>query len=106
MDVTFNEIIEKFIDMIVNQLDSTHLSEPLHNTPTDQLHTRDPMLLSTTNVLDKTHSFTPTHPDPTNTVSAHPLHPLSFDTRVAIQQVQVAIKKDPYIKKIKAIKYK
>ncbi|RIA85118.1 hypothetical protein C1645_831260 [Glomus cerebriforme] len=39
MDITFNEIVNESIDMIVDQLDSTHLSDFLPNTSTDQLST-------------------------------------------------------------------
>ncbi|RIA87360.1 hypothetical protein C1645_740196 [Glomus cerebriforme] len=59
LDITFNEIVNESIDMIVDQLDSTHLSSSLPNLPTDQLSTRYRSPLSFTGILDKSHSFTP-----------------------------------------------
>ncbi|RIA86268.1 hypothetical protein C1645_829563 [Glomus cerebriforme] len=35
LDIIFNEIISELIDMIINQLDSTHLSETLPISPMD-----------------------------------------------------------------------
>ncbi|RIA80748.1 hypothetical protein C1645_838145 [Glomus cerebriforme] len=59
LDITFNEIVNESINMIVDQLDSTHLSSILSNPLTDQLSTRYLALLSSTDILDKSHSFTP-----------------------------------------------
>ncbi|RIA96859.1 hypothetical protein C1645_814698 [Glomus cerebriforme] len=84
MDITFNEIVSKSIDMIIDQLDSTHLLASC--------------------ILNKSHLFTPSH---TSFSKIDPsIRPLSFDTHVVIQRAQVAIKKDPCIKSIKAIKHK
>ncbi|RIA79851.1 hypothetical protein C1645_839773 [Glomus cerebriforme] len=104
MDITFNEIINKSIDIIIDQLDSTHLSEALPNIMPDQPITRYSPTLSSTGILDKSHSFIPSPVTSPNADS--PVRPLSFDTCVAVQQAQVAIRKDPCIKHIKAIKYK
>ncbi|RIA86779.1 hypothetical protein C1645_828740 [Glomus cerebriforme] len=82
MDITFNKIITESIDRIVDQLDSTHLSESY-----------------------KSHSFTPSLTSSSSQVGSS-IHLLSFDARVAVQRAQVAIKKDPCIKNIKAIKHK
>ncbi|RIA98598.1 hypothetical protein C1645_731492 [Glomus cerebriforme] len=41
-----------------------------------------------------------------NEIVDSPNHSLSFDTHVTVQKAQVAIKKNPYIKNIKAIKHK
>ncbi|RIA96640.1 hypothetical protein C1645_733130 [Glomus cerebriforme] len=104
MDITFNEIVNESIDMIIDQLDSTHLSEALPNIMPDQTITRYSPTLSSTGILDKSHSFTPSPVASPNADS--PVRPLFFDTRVAVQQAQVAIRKDPCIKHIKAIKHK
>ncbi|RIA92282.1 hypothetical protein C1645_820881 [Glomus cerebriforme] len=104
LNITFNEIVNKLIDMIIDQLDSTHLSSTLYNPTTDQLSTRYLAPLSSTGVLDKSHSFTASQNSSSQVDSS--IHPLSFDTRIAIQRAQVAIKKDPCIKNIKAIKHK
>ncbi|RIA98237.1 hypothetical protein C1645_812952 [Glomus cerebriforme] len=75
MNITFKEIVNELIDMIIDQIDSTHLLETLPNTSSS----------SNADTL---------------------VHLLSFDAYVAVQQAQVAIRKDPCIKQIKAIKYK
>ncbi|RIA89275.1 hypothetical protein C1645_825102 [Glomus cerebriforme] len=104
MDITFNEIVNESINMIVDQLDFTHLSTPLPNPLKDQLSTRYQTPLSSTGVLDKSHSFTPSHNSSLQIDTS--IRPLSFDARVAVQRAQVAIKKDQCIKNIKAIKHK
>ncbi|RIA94474.1 hypothetical protein C1645_817968 [Glomus cerebriforme] len=104
MDITFNEIINKLINIIVDQLDSTHLSAILPNLPTDQLSTRYLTLISSIDILDKSHLFTPPQSSASQIDSS--IRPLSFDTRVVIQKAQVVIKKDPCIKNIKTIKHK
>ncbi|RIA80815.1 hypothetical protein C1645_838019 [Glomus cerebriforme] len=82
MNITFNKIINKSIDMIVDQLDSTHLTDSLPNTLMDQLFTRYLMPLSSTSVLDKSHFFTPSHFTPANVDFS--LRPLSFDTCIGV----------------------
>ncbi|RIA81724.1 hypothetical protein C1645_836539 [Glomus cerebriforme] len=104
MDITFNEIVNESIDMIIDQLDSTHLSTPLPNPLKDQLSTRYQALLSSTGILDKSHSFTPSHNSSSQIDTS--ICSLSFDARVAVQRAQVTIKKDSCIKNIKAIKHK
>ncbi|RIA81888.1 hypothetical protein C1645_836240 [Glomus cerebriforme] len=104
MDITFNEIVHELINMIVDQLDSAHLFPALHNTPTDQLSIHYLAPLSSTDVLDKSHSFISSQNSTSQVESS--IHPLSFDTCVAVQMAQVAIKKDPNIKHIKAVKHK
>ncbi|RIA88876.1 hypothetical protein C1645_825649 [Glomus cerebriforme] len=80
MDITFNEIISESIDMIVDQLDSTHLSEFSPNLTNDQLSARYSPSSTSTGILDKSHSFIPS-----NTPSSQ---------------------KDPCIKNIKNIRHK
>ncbi|RIA95693.1 hypothetical protein C1645_733902 [Glomus cerebriforme] len=93
--------------MIVDQLDSTHLSESCPILTKDQLSTLYPTQSTSTGVLDKTHSFTPFHSSPTQISQIDSsIRPLSFDAHVAVQRVQVAIKKNPSIKHIKAIRHK
>ncbi|RIA81302.1 hypothetical protein C1645_837220 [Glomus cerebriforme] len=75
IDLTFNEIVEESIDMIVS-----------------------------TGILDKKHSFTPCNAETLSDTSK--FSSLSFETRVVVQRTQVALKQDPNIKKIKAIKHK
>ncbi|RIA79393.1 hypothetical protein C1645_840788 [Glomus cerebriforme] len=105
MDITFNEIVNESIDMIVDQLDTTHLSESCPTLLKDQLSTRYSASSTSTGVLDKSHSFTPSQAS-SSQIDSSSIHPLSFDTRVAVQKAQIAIKKDPSIKHIKAIKHK
>ncbi|RIA91744.1 Endonuclease/exonuclease/phosphatase [Glomus cerebriforme] len=63
--------------MIVDQLDSTHLSSSLPNLPTDQLSTQYLTPLSSTGVLDKSHSFIPSLTFASLVDSS--IHPLFFD---------------------------
>ncbi|RIA97280.1 hypothetical protein C1645_814166 [Glomus cerebriforme] len=74
IDITFNKIVNESINMIIDQLDSTHLSIPLPNPLKDQLSTRYQASLSSTGVLDKSHSFTPFHNSSSqiNTSIRHP----------------------------------
>ncbi|RIA92736.1 hypothetical protein C1645_820240 [Glomus cerebriforme] len=104
MDITFNEIVSELIDMIINQLDFTHLSEPNPNLTKDQLSTRYLPSSTSIGVLDKSHSFTPSNTPISQDDSL--IHTLSFDANVVVQRVQVAIKKDLCIKAIKAIRHK
>ncbi|RIA88104.1 hypothetical protein C1645_739616 [Glomus cerebriforme] len=104
MDITFNEIISESIDMIVDQLDSTHLSESNSNLTQDQLSTRYSLSSTSTGILDKSHSFTPSNAPILQVDSS--IHTLSFDANVTVQRAQVAIKKDSCIKAIKAIRHK
>ncbi|RIA91124.1 hypothetical protein C1645_822430 [Glomus cerebriforme] len=104
MNITFNEIVSESIDMIIDQLDSTHLSEPNHNLTKDQLFNRYSPFSTSTGILDKSHSFTLSNTPISQDDSL--IHTLSFDTNVAIQKAQVAIKKDLCIKAIKAIRHK
>ncbi|RIA79601.1 hypothetical protein C1645_745807 [Glomus cerebriforme] len=84
MDITFNEIISESIDMIVDQLDSTHLSESNPNLTPDQLSARYSPSSTSTGGLDKAHSFTPSN-TPISQIDSS-IHPLSFDANVAIQR--------------------
>ncbi|RIA79317.1 hypothetical protein C1645_840969 [Glomus cerebriforme] len=104
MDITFNEIVSKSIDMIIDQLNSTHLSESSPISSNDQLSTRYSPSSTSTGVLDKSHSFTPSNTPYSQVNSSLPS--LSFDANVAVQRAQVTIKKDPCIKNIKAIRHK
>ncbi|RIA97482.1 hypothetical protein C1645_814057 [Glomus cerebriforme] len=78
MNITFNEIINELINMIVDQLDSTYLSDPLSNIPMDQLSTQYLTPLSFTGVLDKSHSFILSNS--TSTIVDSSLRPLFFNT--------------------------
>ncbi|RIA95954.1 hypothetical protein C1645_816103 [Glomus cerebriforme] len=83
IDLTFNKIVEESIDMIVDQLDSTHLSH-LPYIPNNDIPTT--CLLSpkvSTEILDKKHSFTPCKSNAKTLSDTLKFSSLSFEARVA-----------------------